>query len=80
MRPKKLKKHFDEEGLKKQIKASADTNHFRRWQVISSIAFLPQSRSPIVKNMQYYGCLQSFCLVNMPRKIKLITSVVIGRI
>ena len=34
MRPTKLMNHFDEEGLKKQMKASADTDQFRRWQAI----------------------------------------------
>ena len=34
MRPTKLMNHLDEEGLKKQMKASADREQFQRWQAI----------------------------------------------
>jgi transposase len=34
MRPTKLMNHLDEEGLKKQMKASVDRGQFQRWQAI----------------------------------------------
>ena len=34
MRPTKLMNHLDQEGLKKQMKASADREQFQRWQAI----------------------------------------------
>jgi transposase len=34
MRPTKLMNHLDEEGLKKQMKASINREQFQRWQVI----------------------------------------------
>jgi transposase len=34
MRPTKLINHLDEEGLKKQMKASANREQFQRWQAI----------------------------------------------